>query len=290
MSMPTAATMDAAPAPPPALVRRKVPRHSLVVRLTHWINVVALSFMLVSGLNIFNAHSALYWGQKANFAHPWFSIQGGKAPTGWKGETQIGSLRIDTTGVLGASKRNGEMQPRAFPVWATLPADTWLSLARRWHFFWAWIFAVNGLIYLGTAIIGGHLKRDIFPGPKDLRTLPKDIVDHILLRFPKGWEAARYHVLQKLAYFGTGFVVLPLIVLTGMTMSPGLDAAFPFLLDVFGGRQSARSIHFICAMLIVAFVVVHLVMVVLTGPMNQIRAMITGRYAIKVAPGEEAHP
>jgi thiosulfate reductase cytochrome b subunit len=123
-----------------------------------------------------------------------------------------------------------------------------------------------------------------------LKTLPKDVIDHILLRFPKGWDAQHYHVLQRLANFGAAFVVLPLIVLTGMTMSPGLNAAFPFLLDVFGGRQSARSIHFICAMLIVAFIVVHLAMVVLTGPINQIRAMITGNYAIRVPAGEEAAP
>ena len=94
-------------------------------------------------------------------------------------------------------------------------------------------------------------------------------------------------MLQKLAYFGTAFVVLPLIVLTGMTMSPALNAAFPFLLDVFGGRQSARSIHFICAMLAVLFIIVHLVMVVLSGPINQVRGMITGRFAIKAPAGED---
>jgi thiosulfate reductase cytochrome b subunit len=289
--MPTDAVIDApAPTAKPPLVTRKVPRHGLIVRLTHWINVVALSFMLLSGLNIFNAHSALYWGQKATFDKPWLSIQAGGVNGIWKGDTQIGSMHFNTTGVLGASKTYGEMGPRAFPAWATFPTGTYLSLARRWHFFFAWIFAINGLIYVLTAILSRHLSRDIFPGPKQLRTLPRDIVDHILLRFPKGWEATRYHVLQRLAYFGTAFVVLPLIVLTGMTMSPGLNAAFPFLLDIFGGRQSARSIHFICAMLAVAFIVVHLVMVLLTGPFNQIRAMITGKYAIKVPAGEEAHP
>jgi thiosulfate reductase cytochrome b subunit len=274
----------------PVLVTRKVARHALLVRITHWINVVALSFMLLSGLNIFNAHSALYWGKKADFAHPWLSIQGGATPQGWKGDTQIGSAHFDTTGVLGASKFNGVMQPRAFPAWLTLPPGTWLSLARRWHFFWAWIFAVNGLVYVASALIGGHLRRDIFPGPRDWREVPRDIVDHIRLRFPKGWEATRYHVLQKIAYFGAAFVVLPLIVLTGLTMSPAMNAAFPFLLDVFGGRQSARSIHFICAALIVVFVFVHLAMVLLTGPFNQVRAMITGRYAIKVPEGQEAPP
>jgi thiosulfate reductase cytochrome b subunit len=278
---------DAAPAQP-KLVTRKVSRHSLTVRITHWINVVAVSFMLLSGLNIFNAHSALYWGQKADFARPWLSIQAGGTNGVWKGDTQIGAWHFDTTGVLGASKTDGVMGPRAFPAWATFPKTTFLALARRWHFFWAWIFAINGAIYVASALIGGHFRRDILPGPKALATLPKDIVDHIRLRFPKGWEATRYHVLQQIAYLGTAFVVLPLLVLTGMTMSPGLDAAFPFLLDVFGGRQSARSIHFICAMLVVLFVLVHLVMVLLTGPFNQVRAMVTGKYAIKVPQGEAA--
>ncbi|MDB5452058.1 MAG: hypothetical protein JWO33_636, partial [Caulobacteraceae bacterium] len=216
----------------PVLVTRKVARHGLIVRITHWINVVALSFMLLSGLNIFNAHSALYWGKKSDFAHPWLSIQGGSTPAGWRGETRIGPLKLDTTGVLGASKVDGVMQPRAFPAWATLPSGTWLSLDRRDHFFWSWIFAINGLIYLVSALIGGHLKRDVFPGPRDLRDLPRDLVDHIRFRFPTGWEATRYHVMQKLAYFGTAVVVLPLMVLTGLTMSPAMNAAFPFLLDL----------------------------------------------------------
>ena len=291
--MPTDAVMDApanASGAAPPLVRKDVRRHSLVVRITHWVNVLALSLMLLSGLNIFNAHSALYWGKKATFATPWLSIQAEATPKGWRGVTQVGSWHFDTTGVLGASKVGGMMQPRAFPAWATLPSNTWLSLARRWHFFWAWVFAINGLIYIGSALLGGHLKRDIFPTGHDIADLPRDVIDHARFRFPTGWEATRYHVLQKLAYFSTAFLVLPLIVLTGMTMSPGLNAAFPFLLDVFGGRQSARSIHFICAMAIVAFVVVHLVMVLLTNPFNQIRAMITGKFAIKVPEGEEAAP
>jgi thiosulfate reductase cytochrome b subunit len=290
--MPTDAVMDAPAAldAKPPLVRREVRRHSLVVRITHWVNVLALTLMLLSGLNIFNAHSALYWGSKSTFDKPWLSIQAEATPKGWRGVTAFGPWKFDTTGVLGASKVKGAMQPRAFPAWATLPSNTWLSLARRWHFFWAWVFAINGLIYIGSALLGGRLKRDLLPTGHDIRDIPRDLIDHARFKFPKGWEATRYHVLQKLAYVGTAFLVLPLIVLTGMTMSPGLNAAFPFLLDIFGGRQSARSIHFICAVLIVAFIIVHLVMVLLTNPLNQIRAMITGKFAIKVREGEEAPP
>jgi thiosulfate reductase cytochrome b subunit len=284
--MPAEAVIDTPVAPPSE--RRSVPRHRLLVRITHWVNVVAISFMLLSGLNIFNAHAALYWGSISTFDRPWLSIQAFPTPQGFKGVTQIGPAKFDTTGVLGASKTDGVMEPRAFPHWATIPSGVVLSEARRWHFFWAWFFAINLTVYVVSAIVSGHLRRDIFPGAKDIADLPRDVVDHLRLRFPKGWEATRYHVLQKLAYFGTAFAVLPLIVLTGMTMSPALNAAFPFLLDVFGGRQSARSIHFICAMLVVLFVIVHLVMVLLTGPINQVRAMITGRYAIKVPAGDTA--
>ena len=107
------------------------------------------------------------------------------------------------------------------------------------------------------------------------------MVDHAKLHFPKGEAARRYNVLQKLTYMGVAFVLLPLMVLTGLTMSPGLDSAFHVLLDVFGGRPSARSIHFICASLLVAFVVVHVVMVLVSGVWNNLRSMITGKYAIE---------
>ena len=98
--------------------------------------------------------------------------------------------------------------------------------------------------------------------------------------FPKGEAARRYNTLQKLSYLGVIFVLIPLQILTGLTMSPAMDAAWPWLVDVFGGRPSARSIHFICAMLIVLFVLVHLLMVALVGPINEIRSMISGRYRL----------
>lgn len=282
--MPADAAFDATPIPPPLPVMERilVKRHSLAVRLTHWVNAVSLFLMLFSGLQIFNAHPSLYWGQKAVFAAPWLSMDAVSDPKGLHGVTRLGSLKFDTTGLFGASKNQGVMEARGFPAYVTIPASRSLAVARRWHLFFAWIFALNGLAYLISGLVSGHLKKDLAPTGKDLGHLGKDIVDHIRLNLPKGWEATRYGVLQKLAYFGTALIVLPLIIMTGMTMSPGLNAAFPWLLDLFGGRQSARSIHFICAMLIIAFIVVHLVMVVLSGPLNQVRGMITGKFAIKV--------
>ncbi len=125
-------------------------------------------------------------------------------------------------------------------------------------------------------------RRDLAPRPAELHPAHvwQDVKDHARLRFPTGDAALRYNVLQKLSYAGVLFVLLPVIVLTGLTMSPGMNAAWPWLLDVFGGRQSARSIHFIATFLLVAFVVVHLLMVVLAGPVNELRSMITGRFRV----------
>jgi thiosulfate reductase cytochrome b subunit len=276
-------------AEPPGAVESKgsppkilVPRHKLIVRINHWINVVALSLMLMSGLNIFNAHPALYWGQYSTFDHPWLSLTATQtAKDGVRGVTHIGPVKIDTTGLLGASKEDGMIIGRGFPAWITIPHTTYLSDARNWHFFWAWVFALNGAIYLISGLFNRHLIRDIIPAPKDLLNVPRDVIDHVLLHFHKGWAATRYGPLQRIAYAGIALVVLPVIVLTGMTMSPALDSAFPFLLHLFGGRQSARSIHFICAMLAVGFIVIHLVMVLLTGPFNQVRGMITGKFLIE---------
>jgi thiosulfate reductase cytochrome b subunit len=268
---------EAKVAPPKILV----PRHRLIVRLTHWINVLALCLMLMSGLNIFNAHPALYWGMTSDFEHPWLSLTAVQTQDGRRGITQVGPVKLDTTGVLGASQEDGVKVDRGFPAWVTLPYKTDLADARTWHFFWMWIFAGNGALYLISGLINRHLVRDILPAPKDLLNVPRDIVDHVLLHFHKGWAATRYGPLQRIAYAAIALVILPLIVLTGMTMSPALDTVFPFLLDLFGGRQSARSIHFICAMLAVGFIVIHLVMVLLTGPFNQVRGMITGKFLIE---------
>jgi thiosulfate reductase cytochrome b subunit len=131
--------------------------------------------------------------------------------------------------------------------------------------------------------VSRHIRRDLVPDRHELapRHVWREIVDHARLRFPSGEQARRYNVLQKLAYIVVIGALLPLMVLTGLTMSPGVDAAFPVLLDIFGGRQSARTLHFVTASLLVAFVVVHVAMVVLSGPWNNMRSMVTGRYAIR---------
>ncbi len=259
-------------------------RHAIVTRLTHWLNVLCLSFLLLSGLQIFNAYPRLHWGQYGADADPAFVTTGAREQNGEpRGFVEIGGVSLPTTGVLGLSKLDGELTPRAFPGWLTIPSYQDLAAGRRWHFFFAWAFLINGLVYLAYGILSRHFRRDLAPDRRELtpRHLWREIVDHGRLRFPSGDDARHYNALQKLTYIAVIAVLLPLMLLTGLTMSPGIDAALPFLLDIFGGRQSARTLHFITASLLVLFVIVHVAMVILSGPWNNMRSMITGRYAIR---------
>jgi thiosulfate reductase cytochrome b subunit len=270
---------------PAASTRTLIRRHSLTVRLSHWLNVLCMTVLLISGLQIFNAHPSLYWGQYGADNDPSIiameAVEDGDTA---KGVTRIGSLSFDTTGVLGVSNVDGEPTARGFPAWATLPSYQDLAAGRRWHFFFAWLFVINGLIYLAYGIFARHFRRDLFPARHELTPahLGHEIADHARLRFPKGEAARHYNALQKLTYLLVIFVLLPLMIATGLTMSPGFNAAAPWLLDVFGGRQSARTLHFITATALVGFVVVHVAMVLVSGVFNNMRSMITGRYAIRV--------
>jgi len=264
------------------LGREWIRRHSAVVRITHWVNVVCLTILLMSGLQIFNAHPALYWGSYSDFAHPLVAIGSEQTADGRaKGVTNVLGWRLNTTGVLGLSRdAAGHPLARAFPTWVTIPS--WQSLAdgRLWHFFFAWALVINGLAYLLFGLASGHLRRDLLPTRRDLAHLGRTTWDHIRFRFPKGAEARHYNVLQKLAYLIVIFVLLPVIVLAGLTMSPRMDAGFPQLLTGFDGRQSARTVHFVIAFALVAFVLVHVFMVIVSGLWNNLRSMITGRYVI----------
>ena len=261
-----------------------VRRHTAVTRITHWLNVLAVTLLLMSGLQIFNAHPALYWGAKSTFAQPWVTTGMSEVRGEPRGVTMIAGHAFDTTGLLGWSGKEGMREQRGFPAWATIPSYRSLADGRRWHFFFAWLFVINGLAYLAWSLIGGHIRRDLWPTREQLspRHVLHEIATHARLQFPKGEEARRYNVLQKGAYLAVILVLLPLMLLTGLSMSPGFNATVPHLIDVFGGRQSARTIHFLSASLIVLFVLVHLFMVVASGLWNNVRSMITGRYAIEV--------
>ena len=279
---PVAPATDRSPAP------EVVKRHRLSTRIWHWVNALTVFVMLMTGLMIFNAHPRLYWGQYgANADAAWLEI-GSDADGGY---LKLGETRLGTTGLLGRwTDGSGNVQNLAFPGWATIPSTYDLAGARRWHLAFAWLLGLGLLVFLIRAFWNRHVQRDLTPRLEELkpRHVWQEVKDHARLRFPRGEAALRYNTLQKLSYFGVIFLLLPTIILTGLTMSPGMNAAWPWLIDLFGGRQSARSIHFIVAFLLLAFIIVHLVMVVLAGPINEVRAMITGRY--RVPPPKEAVP
>jgi len=278
--------MDIEATLPPAAVdaraARRIYRHRLPVRLMHWINVVCLTVLLMSGLNIFNAHPALYWGRESTFAEPWISFGARNTPAGALGYTRIAGHEFDTTGVLGLSTSpdSGAAMARAFPWWATIPGTQWLAMARHWHFFFAWIFVINGVLYLLYTIFSRHLKRDLVPTRDELRNIGRSIVDHLKFRHATGAAATRYNVLQSLTYLIVIFGLLPLVVIAGLAMSPRIDAVFTGWVDLLGGRQSARTLHFLAAFGLLLFVVVHVAEVFIAGVWNEMRSMITGWYAI----------
>lgn len=226
----------------------------MVTRVSHWANVLCLVILLMSGLQIFNAHPALYWGEDSDFERPVLAIYNTFTGEGRPlGVTRVFGRTFDTTGVLGRSQFQGRPAQRAFPSWLTIPSAQDLATGRVWHFFFAWLFVINGLIYVGSSIYSRRFTRE---------------------------RLHAYHLRQTLAYLFVILIVAPLAVLSGLTMSPAVTAAAPWLLDVFGGRQSARTIHFILTGVLVVFVLVHVVMVLVSGFIKNMRAMITGWYAV----------
>lgn len=221
-------------------------RHRLATRLWHWITALSVVVLLGSGLTISNAHPHLYWGQYgANFDTPWLSLP-------------------------------------HFPPWMTIPSRYNLALARDWHLLFAPVLAFSLLSYMIASVLNRHFQRDLRVRTHELRldALARDFREHLALRFHDPDHPAAYNLFQKLAYVVVIFVLLPLMILTGIALSPGMNAAWPWLLDVFGGRASARSIHFVTAALLGLFLVGHLALVILAGPINEIRSMLTGWWRV----------
>ena len=222
------------------------PRHARSTRLWHWLNAVCLFLLFFSGLNISNAHPQLYWGQ-------W----GFDPATAW--------LRLPT-----------------FPAWMTIPGYYSLAEARLWHFLAAWPFALGLALYLPVGLLRGHF-RDFGLRRDELRwrTIAADLRQHLRLDFTAHY--GRFNLLQKYLYILVLFVGLPLMILTGLALSPAMGTAWPWLLDVFGGRQSARSVHFVVAWGLFAFFLLHVLAVLLSGPVGQVRDMFTGGRAAEDA-------
>jgi thiosulfate reductase cytochrome b subunit len=247
-------------------------RQRLLTRITHWLWAVSLFFLMLTGLQIFNAFPSLHIGLEAGFDYDNAILSIGAAEVGGevRGITRILGTRFDTTGFLGVS--DGEV--RAFPAALTIPSDQGLATGRIIHFFFAWVLVITLAVWLVASALNGHLRR-MLPTWADLRALPRDIADHARLRFH---HPADYGVLQKLAYGSVLFLALPLMILTGLSMSPGFNAAAPWLLDLFGGRQTARTIHFLTMVALILFFAVHMAMILLAGPLNEMRSILTGWY------------
>jgi thiosulfate reductase cytochrome b subunit len=270
-------------------VRPLIYRQRLWTRITHWIWAIALFFLLLSGLQIFNAHPTLYLGRQSGFGfdNEVLAVRSEMTPDGPVGYARILGSRLDTTGFLGLSGAEAKPSRRGFPAWATIPSYQDLGTGRVVHFFFAWALVITLAGWFVGSLVNGHLRRDLAPRAEDLRSLPRDIANHARLRFHHRRE---YNTLQKLAYGGVLFVVFPLIILTGLAMSPTMDAVIPFLADVFGGRQTARTIHFGMMLLLVGFFVVHILMILAAGPFNELRSMITGWYRTDPQPAGDGSP
>lgn len=226
---------------------RLILRQKRMTRLTHWIWAVSLFFLVASGLQIFNAHPALYLGNESGFGY----------------DNEIFSVD-------------------AMPWWLTIPSTRDLATGRVVHLFFAWVFVANLCVWFVASLRNRHIRKDLVPNRRDIRNFGRDVKDHLRLKLV---HSVRYSPLQKLAYGGVLFVLFPLIILTGLSMSPGMNAVLPWLPELFGGRQTARTIHFAVMALFVLFFVVHIAMILLAGPLNELRSIVTGRY--RLSPRQE---
>src|SRR5580698_9767706 len=230
------------------------PRHSALVRLTHWLTVIAFLALLVTGLELVISHPRFYWGETGNVnMRPLFSLP---LPTS-----------RDTI-------NNG--------YGSNMPDQNGWS--RYLHFESAWLLVLTALVYGIASLLNGHFRRDLVPAPG--QRAPRAYLDRIAKYLrrspPDADEAASYNVLQRASYLGVIFILFPLVIWTGLALSPAFNAAFPFFVDILGGRQSARTLHFFLTWALVLFFLVHIAMIALAGFWSRTRAMITGR-----APAQE---
>jgi Ni/Fe-hydrogenase b-type cytochrome subunit len=261
-------------------------RHNRITRLSHWVNTIALTILFMSGLQIFNAFPHLHWGSKAEPEEALFSISAINAGGNVQGYAELFGYRIPTTGVLGAQFTESGPEERAFPSWITIPGYFWLAGGRRWHFFFGWLFAINGLLYFVYNLLNGHMRKFLFT-LRDAAKVPSMILYYLHLR-RESPQDGEYNPLQKMAYSSVFVILTPLVLLSGMAMSPQLDVAFNWLPTMFGGRQSARTVHFILAFGFALFTFGHVFMVLTTGVLNNMRSMVTGWYREKVPSYKES--
>jgi thiosulfate reductase cytochrome b subunit len=231
--------------------RTKIRRHTGLVRVTHWVTFAAFMALLITGLEIVISHPRFYWGETGNVnMRPLFTIpiaaSRDTVPTGY------GYVMPDQNG------------------WS-----------RYLHFQSAWVLVLTGLVYLIAGVWTGHFRKNLWPerGRGTWRSYATRAGQYLRRARPDADETRTYNVLQRTAYLGVIFVLIPLVIWTGLALSPGFNAAFAWGVNLLGGRQSARTLHFFVTIALVLFLVVHVVMVALTGFRSRMRGMITGRVA-----------
>jgi thiosulfate reductase cytochrome b subunit len=226
-----------------------VARHAALVRITHWVIALCFFALLITGINILISHPRFYWGETGNdLTKPWLQIP-------------IPSSR--------------DLVPTGYKY--VLPDENGWS--RALHFEAAWLVVFTALLYAIFGFVAGHFRKNLLPGKADLswRNLSPQISEHLRFKRPGAEEAWSYNALQRMAYAVVVFVLFPLVIWTGLAMSPTFTAAFPATVVLLGGRESARTIHFLVSIALVLFLVVHIVMICLAGFWSRTRAMITGR-------------
>jgi thiosulfate reductase cytochrome b subunit len=259
----------------------RVYRHSIAARVSHWLWTLAMFILLMSGLQIFNAAPYLDASDKSNPAKRVLVIGSNDAagPQDIAGLTKVFGRTFTTTGVLGYTDDGmGAKTERAFPGWATLPGEQDLADGRLWHLFFGWFLILAIVVYLIAGAIRKDL-RELILRPSDLpKLLPMQLYYLRLRKEPP--PHGTYNPLQKAAYTVVLFGFIPLIILTGLALSPGVDAIAGPLTTVFGGRQFARLWHFALMLLLIGYFLTHIALVFATGAWNNIRSMVTGWYTL----------
>jgi len=224
-------------------------RHCALVRVTHWITTLCFLALLVTGVEILISHPRFYWGETGNVL-----------------TTPLFQLPIP-------SSRNLVQTGYGY----VLPDQNGWS--RYLHFQAAWIVILTGLLYAIYGFVAGHFRKNLLPDKADLswRALSRTIAGHLRFARPTEAEFWSYNVLQRLSYLLVIFVLFPLVIWTGLAMSPAFVSAFPATVNALGGQQSARTLHFFVSLALVLFLLVHVVMVCVAGFRSRMRAMITGR-------------
>jgi len=239
--------------------------HRAWVRTCHWVGVLSFLALVYSGVFIFAVHPRLYWGEVGNSLTPALieiPITANHRPDGWQ---RTATFPVGDGDVFTASR-----------TYEIFNQNGW---ARSLHFLAAWLLLVTGLVYVLAGLMSGHARKNLLPPLSELKSGAPlaDAKKYLKGKFDASGGGPPYGALQRLSYSAVIFVLFPLMVLTGMTMSPAITAAWSFLLDLFGGYQSARTIHFFCFAVLMLFLLVHVVMVLMTGAGRQLRAMILGR-------------